>query len=449
MVVVSFSAAAIEARHAIALGEKRSIDGWISVVGTPDIQSMARSISGGVDFAAGYEQGLRFGIQELLGVAVDIDLISEDASQNGMLFIEDARRDFERIDIPVCWFHGQYDGWVELERVRDVLSHGDSSRRSLTVLPIGHRLDSSRQAIETFQVIAGEAGKMLLGLELKPTATAVRDLKVRRHAERSRLPKSSISLRDFWTDYLVGRDGSLGIELMTACSYYQSLMDDQISMLGLLAGERIADLGCGTGSFAFEMARRNERPPGLEIWGFDYVRDGLVRARNRISQVVPATAFVCTLIESDLDFKAGTASIPVASGSFDAALGSLVLSYLQDPLAFLRDVYRILRPGGRLVVSSLRRDADISQIYLEGMAELQIGVAGGHLPELDTLPLGIVARNFLNDAAKIVELETDGAFQFWDGEELAEIVAEAGFSVHSARPSLGRPSQATIVAATR
>jgi hypothetical protein len=37
---------------------------------------MTRSISGGVDFALGYERGMRFGFQELLGVVVDIDRIA-------------------------------------------------------------------------------------------------------------------------------------------------------------------------------------------------------------------------------------------------------------------------------------------------------------------------------------------------------------------------------------
>ncbi len=60
---VSFSAAAIEARKALARDREGLIDAWISVVGSPDLQSMARSISGGVDFSLGYERSLWFGFQ--------------------------------------------------------------------------------------------------------------------------------------------------------------------------------------------------------------------------------------------------------------------------------------------------------------------------------------------------------------------------------------------------
>ena len=62
------------------------IDGWVSVVGSPDLQSMTRAISGGVDFVGGHERGLRFGYQELLGVTVDIDKIAVDAVDHSLSF---------------------------------------------------------------------------------------------------------------------------------------------------------------------------------------------------------------------------------------------------------------------------------------------------------------------------------------------------------------------------
>jgi hypothetical protein len=104
VVLVSFSAAAIEARKALARDREGLIDAWISVVGSPDLQSMTRSISGGVDCALGYERGLRFGFQELLGVVVDIDRIAFDADKNNMTFIEESRSDLAKFKISVTWY---------------------------------------------------------------------------------------------------------------------------------------------------------------------------------------------------------------------------------------------------------------------------------------------------------------------------------------------------------
>ncbi|MCH2188145.1 hypothetical protein MK280_20015, partial [Myxococcota bacterium] len=81
VILLSFSASAIEARKAVALDGGRGIDGWISVVGSPDLQSMAKSISGGVDYVGGHERGHAFGFQQLLGVRVDIDRIAVDAQK--------------------------------------------------------------------------------------------------------------------------------------------------------------------------------------------------------------------------------------------------------------------------------------------------------------------------------------------------------------------------------
>jgi hypothetical protein len=206
-----------------------------------------RVISGGVDYVGGVERGIRFGFQEILGVEVDIDLAGDDAISHRLAFLEDARRDFSRISQPVTWFHGAYDAWMELDRVEDILSRGDTSRRQLVVIPTGHQLKSSRQALEVFQSISAEIGRMALGVELRPELPNFGDLDARRAVERSRRPAVKTNLRDFWHDYLVGPNGVLGIELMTSASNYRSLMDAQIAALRVGAGDVVLDVGAGTG----------------------------------------------------------------------------------------------------------------------------------------------------------------------------------------------------------
>ncbi len=449
VIVVSFSAAAIEVRKAVARDKGATIDGWVSVVGSPDLQSMSRSISGGVDFVAGHELGLEFGLQELLGVTLDVDKVVKDAEVHAMSFIEDSGRDLAEIDIPITWFHGRYDAWVDLGRVQKVLSHGDTSRRRLVVMPTGHQLRSSQQASQAFQCIAQEVGRMAQGREFKAVAAPAREVRKLRAAERRRLPRVETDLHAFWRDYLVGRDRSLGIELLTASSAYRGLMEAQLVALELGPGQRVADLGSGTGSFALGLAADPSRPAGLRITAFDYVEAALRRSRERAAALPGGAGFGLECAEANLDLLAPGQHFPVADQCFDRVLASLLLSYLEFPKRVLGEIFRILRPGGRLVVSSLCCDADISRIYVEAYAELQAGEAGLELPELEQRELGGMARSFLNDAAKILELEDTGAFHFWEPGELSELLEECGFVNARASRSLGAPPQAVVVSALR
>jgi ubiquinone/menaquinone biosynthesis C-methylase UbiE len=446
---VSFSAAAIEARRAVARDGGRNIDGWISVVGAPDIQSMTRSISGGIDFAAGYERGMRFGFQELLGVVVDIDRIAVDSFAHEMTFIEDARRDMASIHVPISWFHGRYDGWIDFDRVRDMLSHGDTADRKLVVMPTGHQLKTSKQAGEIFRCIAQELGRMALGRPIEALEPSTKEVRCLRVAELRRLPEEATDLQGFWRDYLVGRDRSLGIELLTSSSAYREMMALQIEQLGLRTGQRVADLGSGTGSFALQLARDGACPADLHVTAVDYVGEALQRGHERLTSLDGVGSLSVSRVEADLDFMHAEQSIPLLGESFDAVIASLLISYLEQPELLLAEVARILKPGGRLVLSSLCLDADISRLYVESLAEHQIGAQSPDVPGLAPDELGAVARNFLNDAARILDLEQSGAFRFYEAEELIPLVAAAGFCEFETHPCLGSPPQALVLSARR
>jgi ubiquinone/menaquinone biosynthesis C-methylase UbiE len=418
-------------------------------VGSPDVQSMTRSISGGVDFVGGYERDIQFGIQGLLGVEVDIDRLQLDGVSNDLLFIDDSRSDLAMIEIPITWYHGRYDGWVELDRVRDVLSHGDTSKRRLIVVATGHQLSNSSQANEVFGWVASEIGRMALGRELSPQSAGTREVRNLRVAERHRLPSVETDLRNFWRDYLIGRDRSFGIELLTSGSAYRRMMELQVESLRLSSGDRVIDLGAGTGSFEQQLARLPDCPSPIHVTAVDYVREALRRARDRLDQPATSYGLIVSYLEADLNLFHPQQKIPLKSDSFEAAIASLLLNYLECPESVLREIRRLLRPGGRMVISSLRRDADFSRLYVENLTELQLGVARDELPDLKQVEIGPVSRSFLNDAARILELEEVGAFRFWDSDELEQLVAQAGFTAIKTDSALGTPPQALIVTATK
>ena len=138
----------------------------------------------------------------------------------------------------------------------------------------------------------------------------------------------------------------------------------------------------------------------------------------------------------------------MATGSVDSVLASLVLSYLPDARASLREIRRVLRPGGKLVLSSLKIDADISRIYTSGVEELTSQL-GTEASDADRQELEVSMRSFLNEAARLLELEESGEFTFWSGTQLAQLVSDAGFRDPVVSEAFGDPPQAIVISASR
>jgi len=448
IVLVTFSLSAIEGRRAVAAHEEGAIAGWVSVVGMTDLQSALKTISGGVDYAMGLERGVRFGKHELVGVVADMDHTGTDALVSRLVFLADAERDMSAIKTPVTWIHGRHDAWMDVDRVRQLLSAGDISQRRLLEVPTGHQLRSSRQALQTFQLVAQEVGRMALGRPVPPATPDPVRLRSRQEAERARVRSAAVSLRSFWRDYLVGRRRTFGIQLLTSTSTYAGLMKRQVEMLELRDGARVADLGCGVGDFALSLSAAKQQPGNVTVHAFDFVPDAVRRAQSRINQTPDRDRLAVSFAMCDLETSSGIA-IPAASESYDAVLASLLISYLVEPIALLAEARRILRPGGRLVVSSLVRDADISKIHMDGLEELRNGRAYEALGPDAAREIDVLARDFLNDASRILDLEEQGRFTFWDEGELAELIRAAGFGDIRPESSFGDPPQAIIISGQR
>jgi ubiquinone/menaquinone biosynthesis C-methylase UbiE len=123
----------------------------------------------------------------------------------------------------------------------------------------------------------------------------------------------------------------------------------------------VADLGCGTGQTVAELAGLVRR-----VIAVDSSAAMLNAARERIQGLGNVD-----LLRGDL------AAIPVEDSTCDAALLILVLTYVADPAAVLREVRRILKPAGQLViVDLLPHDRDD---FRRQMNQTSAGIAAGDL----------------------------------------------------------------------
>ena len=121
---------------------------------------------------------------------------------------------------------------------------------------------------------------------------------------------------------------------------FTPVVDAVIERAGLTAGERVLDLGTGTGSVV-------ERAAAIvggdaRVVGVDISPDMLAMARQRIA--------ARGLINVALRNGRGE-SIPADDDSFDVVLSSLTLMYVIDRAAAAKEIVRVLRPGGRLIAT--------------------------------------------------------------------------------------------------
>ena len=151
-----------------------------------------------------------------------------------------------------------------------------------------------------------------------------------------------------------------------------------LEILEPAAGERILEVGPGTGYYTPSVAARLEPGGVLEIVDVrqSFLDHTAARARRHgLRNVVPTLA------------DAG--SLPFPDHCFDAAYLVTVLGEIPDPQAALRDLGRVLKPSGRLVVGEIAIDPDF---HRRGRLVARARTAGLRLQRTAGGPLAYYAR---------------------------------------------------------
>jgi ubiquinone/menaquinone biosynthesis C-methylase UbiE len=137
-------------------------------------------------------------------------------------------------------------------------------------------------------------------------------------------------------DYLpaAGRDAFLPCyDLLSGVFGVAKLHRTLIGQAGLAAGQRVLEIGCGTGNLSIRVKRAH---PGVELVGSDPDPLALARAQRKARGL-------------DVRFERGYAQqLPYPDASFDRVLSALMLHHLDHDtkVATAAEVARVLRPGG-------------------------------------------------------------------------------------------------------
>jgi ubiquinone/menaquinone biosynthesis C-methylase UbiE len=160
-------------------------------------------------------------------------------------------------------------------------------------------------------------------------------------------------------------------DAMRLAYYDERVIEKMAEVSGIGEASEVADVGTGTGFVAAGIAPRVERVVGID---------------NAPAMLEVARENLRALGASNVDLVVGEASLlPLAQGAVDAAFANMVLHHAEDPEAMLREMARVVRPGGTVAIADevahpyawMREEhADVWLGFERGQVERYFGAAG-------------------------------------------------------------------------
>ncbi|TMD30533.1 MAG: methyltransferase domain-containing protein [Chloroflexi bacterium] len=183
----------------------------------------------------------------------------------------------------------------------------------------------------------------------------------------------------------------------------------------------ILDVGTGTGTLAFAALRRW---PGATITGIDASGGMLREARGRAERLPAAD-------RSHITFQVAEADrLPFPDRSFDVAVSSFVLQLVPDRSAALREVARVLRPGGMLAFvtwMTSRQSFPPDEAFFDVVDELELPDDDREEDRSGDFASAREANRELRDAGyRSIDARRDWLDHAWDPAQYADFLEQYG-----------------------
>ncbi len=420
-------AASLASRVALkAEAECPSLSLLIMLMSIVNVQRSAATVHQ-EDLFAGYGNGQGPDSANFLGFNVGNQFLG-DAIANKFVTLEDTLIDAESLTSPVILVSAGKDAWVapdDLQAFRNAL--GRRLEDWIVVPDALHRLqENPKRARETYQQLIAQCHKHVTQKASPDLIHHPNRLDLGRQNRREKIAQQQRAETDvgagFWQDYL-GH-----FQSVAQCRDYVKLLDHVFHALGpITPGQQFLDAGCGNGNAGLYFLNRlfstiSSGIPYLEkciqYVGIDVVPEALKRANKAMLAATTEwqhgkTSPIPLVTKSWAQVDLGQ-PLPFPDNRFDRIVSNLVIGYVQDPGATLRELYRVLAPGGRIVISNLKPNGDFSGIYQSLVSNAAL------------LQQREEARDLLNNYGKIRQAEKEGQFCFFDQTQWESIVATLG-----------------------
>ena len=451
VVLVSNSLSARCAFRAAALDSR--IAKLISVAGVVNLQDTLREVYR-EDIFGTFIDGRHWGLTDILGFDINGEIFLGTAVESGMHDLAGTLEDIARLQVPLVYFFSMNDAWIKGEDVRRAAALQPLCQLILVEGAMHDVRENPRAAEDVFhQVVwaSGHDGAYPGGAQAGLQVPDKKTILAQNREERERMRRAEApaeSELDFWSGYLGKYD------VLEKSDHYRSYIELLGRLCAFRPGAVVLDAGCGNGMFGLWLMREAHRQrrvaparqlPAFYV-GLDLTERGLrdamahhgrALAKGGSELVRPGLAgagYACFDFNELID-AAGGPQLPFADETFDIICCSLVLSYLAQPQALLRELWRVAKKGAVVVLSSMKPHCDLSSIYRD--------FVGQQVTEKDVES----ARDLLRAAGKIRQKEEIGHYTFFSGAELSALAADAGFAVREHFQSLG--NQANVIKAQK
>lgn len=205
----------------------------------------------------------------------------------------------------------------------------------------------------------------------------------------------------FWAKYFKVYD------VLNLLIPYQELLETICDELEIKPGEKILEAGCGTGNLALKIKER-----GAEVIGLDNCQEALDIYQKKDPEA--------KLVLADLREK-----LPFPDNYFDkiASNNTLYIILKEKQLNTLKELYRVLKPNGKIVLSNLKKGWKSWKIYIRGVNDnfKKEGVYFTFLKIIKMIipTLKIFYYNYL--------IKKESKYHFCDFNEQKELLKQSGF----------------------
>jgi SAM-dependent methyltransferase/ribosome-associated toxin RatA of RatAB toxin-antitoxin module/esterase/lipase len=402
----------------------------IGLVGIVDLKSTLKAV---------YQQDLiglfesdkdpAFCMAEVLGFEVSKEF-PKTAIEEKFHDLQSTKEDLNKLKIPLVFIVAEKDTWVRLDDVKMLfLSYPNKDKELFIMKDTMHLVcENPEFARNVIKQIVVSLKRYMLSVDINESDVqepGLREIASQNRIEKMRLRRLSYitkeSEKEFWKRYL-----NKYVFITKSKDFRNLLSLVEICLGAPKENEKILDAGCGNGHFgAWLLSTTATRYKGISkrnrlflkrnYIGIDFIESALTEAKQKHEEIYKAVKNALgTKYENDffrfeyfcLDMEK---KLPFSNNHFNKICCNLVLPYLKNPFFTLTELFRVLKPEGRLVASSLKPHPDLSCIYTDFVQQ------GQSMEDIQQ------ARVLLSGAGKIKKKESEGHYQFFSEQHLKSL----------------------------